>query len=371
MSADKTTRTRWLLFLSATLLVVLSIVFGFYGLRDTLTDRLAFIYFGQGTQLSMQDADQLEHHLKSNPSSFADRIELLAFYSFRMIDKGLTAEEIVNRREHILWVIEHQPASHFAGENAAAFGPSDPDPDGLQQGKRLWLQQVQARPTDSRILYNAARFYFWNGERQQSEELNERAYAIEPQNHDIASSLAELYWIDATHSATTGQVTKMAAKSLNAFQQALTDTHDPHERLYDLPGAAQSAFEAEDYERAASYSKEALGLAQQPDFIDNNADAIHYGNIVLGRIALRHGDIAGASGYLLQATAIKSSPHLETFGPNMMLAKELLDKGESKSVVEYLSLCGKFWKDDDGKLTQWRSTVLAGNTPDFGANLRY
>ena len=66
----------------------------------------------------------------------------------------------------------------------------------------------------------------------------------------------------------------MAAKSLEVFEQALNDTHDPRERLNDLPDAAQAAFEAGEYERAAAYSKELLSLAEQPEYADNNSDAI-------------------------------------------------------------------------------------------------
>jgi tetratricopeptide (TPR) repeat protein len=230
---------------------------------------------------------------------------------------------------------------------------------------------VQARPTDTRILYNAGRFFAWVDDWQQSEELMERAYAITPTNHAVASFLAGLYWRAARHSSTSEQVTVMAAKSLKVFEQALSDTHDSRERLNDLPEAAQAAFEAEEYERAAAYSKEALSLAEQPEYADNNADAIHYGNIVLGRIALRQGDVTAASAYLLNAAKIKGNPHLDTFGPNMMLAKELLEKGERKSVLEYFDLCGKFWADNDKKLDQWRSAVTSGSDPNFALNLRY
>jgi hypothetical protein len=107
--------------------------------------------------------------------------------------------------------------------------------------------------------------------------LIERAYAIAPEDHDIAYELAGLYWRDARYSSTAAQVSSMAAKSLRVFEQALKDAHNPRERFNDLPGATQAAFEAGEYERAAAYSKEALSLAVQPDFISNNADAIHYG----------------------------------------------------------------------------------------------
>jgi tetratricopeptide (TPR) repeat protein len=356
--------------LGVALVAVASVVVG-YTVRDSLTDRLAFIYFGRGTQLSKEGADKLEQQLKSDPNSFADRIELLAFYSFKITGDGLTPEELANRRDHILWVIEHQPASTFAADHAAAFDPYGRDSQGLQQGKSLWLQQVQAKPTNARILYNAGRFFAWADDWKQSEELMERAYAIKPTTHDIASFLAGLYWRDARHSSTSEQVASMAAKSLKVFEQALDDTHDPRERLNDLPDAAQAAFEAGEYERAATYSKEELGVAGQPGYGENNADAIHYGNIVLGRIALRQGDVTAASAYLLKAAEIRGNPHLDTFGPNMMLAKELLEKGERKSVLEYFDLCGKFWADNDKKLDQWRSAVTSGSDPDFAANLRY
>ncbi|MBZ5706482.1 MAG: hypothetical protein LAN63_14115 [Acidobacteriia bacterium] len=370
MRTTKTSRT--ILVLSAiSLFAVASVVVGYRALRNQLVDRLSFIYFARGTQLSKQDADRLERDLKSDPGSFADRIELLAFYSFKIYKDGLTPEELANRREHVLWVIEHQPASNFASSHEAAFDPDGRDPEGLQQGGKLWLQHAHARPTDSRILYNAGQFFFWANDWKQSEDLLERAYAIDPANHDIAFSLAGHYWRDARHSSTAEQVTRMAAKSLKVFEQALRDTHDPRDQLNDLPEAAQAAFEAGEYERAAAYSKEVLSLADRPDYADSNADAIHYGNIVLGRIALRQGNVAAASAFLLKAATVKGNPHLDTFGPNMMLAKELLEKGERKSVLEYFDLCGKFWTDDDGKLGQWRSAVLSGANPDFGANLRY
>ena len=352
---------------------IVAVVVGLYVDRNALADRFSFFYFSRGTQLSKQDADKLERDLKSDPASFADRIELLAFYSFKVnLHKGdLTAEDLANRREHVLWVIAHEPRSDFASSFEAAFDGDDRDPEGVQQAKSLWLQHVQEKTGDARILHNAGLFFQWVDDWKRSEGLLERAYAIAPDNHDIASSLAGLYWRDARHSSTTEQVSIMAAKSLRIFEQALRDARNSRERLNDLPEAAQAAFEAAEYGRAADYSKEGLALAEQADYRDNADDAIHYGNIVLGRIALRQGNVAGASAHLLSAGTIKGNPHVDTFGPNMMLAKELLDKGERKSVLGYFDLCGKFWTYDNGKLSQWRSIVLSGDNPDFGDNLRY
>jgi hypothetical protein len=53
----------------------------------------------------------------------------------------------------------------------------------------------------------------------------------------------------------------------------------------------------------------------------------------------------------------------------MLLAKELLEKGEPDAVLEYFDLCARFWKE--GRLEVWARKVRPGEIPDFGANLDY
>jgi hypothetical protein len=62
---------------------------------------------------------------------------------------------------------------------------------------------------------------------------------------------------------------------------------------------------------------------------------------------------------------------MDTFGPNMSLAKDILEKGETDVVLQYFELCRKFWEMEGGKLDQWSREVKAGSVPDFGANLVY
>lgn len=96
-------------------------------------------------------------------------------------------------------------------------------------------------------------------------------------------------------------------------------------------------------------------------------DIVHKANIFLGRMALQKGKTNEAKHYLLQAGKTPGSPVLGSFGPDMTLAKELLEKGERKAVIEYLELCAKFWKSGKGRLTWWKSTLEAGGIPDFNA----
>jgi hypothetical protein len=62
---------------------------------------------------------------------------------------------------------------------------------------------------------------------------------------------------------------------------------------------------------------------------------------------------------------------MNSFGPNVSLAKDLLEKGERDAVIQYLELCRKFWKMDNGRLDQWIKEIKAGKVPQFGANLVY
>ena len=103
----------------------------------------------------------------------------------------------------------------------------------------------------------------------------------------------------------------------------------------------------------------------------NYGNAVQDVNIVFGRLALSEGKMDVAKQFLLAAGQSPGSPQMNTFGPNMTLAKALLEKGEKDTVLEYFTLCSKFWKMDFGKLKEWSALVKQGKMPDFRANLLY
>lgn len=103
----------------------------------------------------------------------------------------------------------------------------------------------------------------------------------------------------------------------------------------------------------------------------NYGNAIHKGNLALGRLALRQNRVSEANEYLLRAGRTLGSPQLDSFGPNMTLAKELYEHGERRSLLTYFELCGHFWELNRGKLREWSALVREGVEPDFGANLLY
>jgi len=143
------------------------------------------------------------------------------------------------------------------------------------------------------------------------------------------------------------------------------------ERFRLLPKMSMTALDSGDLNKARQYSTELLGEAQVHGKEWPSGEAIHFGNIVAGRVALAAGDIESAKANLLAAGKTAGSPALNSFGPNMTLARDLLQKNDSATVIAYLDECRSFWKLEQGRLAKWIDMAQRGVMPDFGANLVY
>jgi hypothetical protein len=157
-------------------------------------------------------------------------------------------------------------------------------------------------------------------------------------------------------------------------EQLQTLEATPHaneiETYFALPKLAMTAFDAGEYDKAELYGRQLLTLsASRPR---NAGVGIFFGNMIIGRVALRRDkNIALAKASLLAAGGTSGSPSLNSFGPNMSLAKDLIEAGERDVVLEYFALCRNFWKSGQKKLDDWTALVKGGRMPDFDANLVY
>jgi len=160
----------------------------------------------------------------------------------------------------------------------------------------------------------------------------------------------------------------------SAFQmiaaQTAEKTTTPKD-FYELTKTAPAAYLNGDLTGAKTKAEQLLIEANSWKQDWNYGNAIHVGNMVLGLVALKEGKIEEAKKSLLAAGKTPGSPQLNSFGPNMLLAKGLLEAGEKDTVVEYLDLCAKFWRPKSSRVDEWKSDITAGQMPDFGANLRY
>jgi TonB family protein len=166
------------------------------------------------------------------------------------------------------------------------------------------------------------------------------------------------------------QFPRSAAQEVADLNQD-SQASDPLRRFYALGKLAKAALAAGALDKAAAYANELLAAAPDHRQDWNYGNAIHDGNMVLGVVALRQGDMGTARQMLLQAGRTVSSPQNSSFGPNMTLAKELLEKGDRDTVLEYFSLCANFWTRGGSRLAAWEQDVRDGKMPNFGANLVY
>lgn len=159
-------------------------------------------------------------------------------------------------------------------------------------------------------------------------------------------------------------------KRLNLIQNFLKITNEK-ESFSVLAIAAKTAFETKNYDIANNYAKTLLNLAEKCKEDWNYGNAIHDGNLVLGRLAIKAGEIEKAKYHLIEAGKTPGSPQLRSFGPNMSLAKDLTDLGEKEVVIKYFQLCKLFWEQDDDRLNSMISSIKGGGKPYYGMSLHH
>lgn len=161
------------------------------------------------------------------------------------------------------------------------------------------------------------------------------------------------------------------AKDLQAAKSELAAAHAPYERWLGLTHLVVLEAGSENELTVRGHIDELLKEAPQYVRDWNYGNAVHKGNLALGRLALRDGDLKSARRYLLEAGKTPGSPQLDSFGPNMLLAHELFARGERTAILQYFDLCRRFWQMGGEDLDKWTAQVKAGTPPDFGANLLY
>jgi tetratricopeptide (TPR) repeat protein len=204
-----------------------------------------------------------------------------------------------------------------------------------------------------------------------AEELLTRAEALDPKNPGPPNSLSQFYFLRMLRAGSPEERTTLSRKRLVQAEMAVDRTTAiPEAHLYALITASEAAIDVGAFDKARRFATDLLKQVADPQ--DRRyGQAFHDGHVVLGRVALKAGDMEQAKSHLLQAGHTPGGGTLSSFGPNMALAKELLEKGEKQVVIQYLEECKKFWSSNRGQLDQWITTINAGGVPQFGGNLIY
>lgn len=316
-----------------------------------------------GTELSGEQAARIEAQLQQAPDNLTSRTLILGYLEHHAFGSPKLRKAF---QRHALWVIKNHPESGVAHDPCTHLDPIF-DQESYFEGKQLWLKHVDRMSTNTTILGNAAE-YFLLQEKEIAERLLKQAQKLEPRNPEWPDQLGHLYGLQTPYEKNPARHADLARKQLASYEKADSLPKPKDEKDDRLEDLAVAALEAGDDAKAERYARQLLKSVSDPKD-DEYGKAIHKGNTILGRLALKHGDLAMAKSCLLKSGKVPGSGSLDSFGPNMSLAAELLKRGQKDVVLQYFDLCAKFWKDE--KLAQWRKQVQAGQAPDFGANMVY
>ena len=137
----------------------------------------------------------------------------------------------------------------------------------------------------------------------------------------------------------------LAAKCIGQDQpQSEDESDDPDRNASEDYARGWKAFVEGDTETAsaaASSILKAAALLSQNDW--NHGNLIHDGHILQGYVRLQEGDLDASEAELRAAGNTSGSPQLDSFGPDLSLAWNLLKAGREQAVVDYLRSVSKFW----------------------------
>jgi hypothetical protein len=315
-----------------------------------------------GGQLGPDEKAALEAQIAKTPDDVESRTKLLGYY---FIKGRQDADAQSARGRHIVWLIENAPESEVLG---LPYGQLNNvlEPEAYDRARQAWLRMIEKSPENLSVLRNASSFFLLQ-DRKLSEKLLLKGQTLDAKDSRWPASLGQLYSLDLTSLPEGEKRKEVAEKAFRQYQLAYEHSNATgrDSLLTDLAKTALAAGQIDDAKRFAT------------EMLDDGAagwnlgNRIHHGNLILGRIALSDGDVDEAKSRLLLAGKTTGSPQLNSFGPNMLLAKELLERGETEVVLEYFALCKKFWKSPTGILEQWTRDVKSKRIPQFGGNLLY
>ena len=126
-----------------------------------------------GMRLTAEEAAALEAGLAEAPDELAARATLASYYM-----RERTKEARAAKVPHVLWIIRHHPTSPVAG--LPACGLMRPlDGESYDEGRELWLEQVERHAFEPQVLGNAAS-YLMVSDREMARDLLLLAKEIDP-----------------------------------------------------------------------------------------------------------------------------------------------------------------------------------------------
>jgi tetratricopeptide (TPR) repeat protein len=307
----------------------------------------AILLLYSGKNLTKVKADDLEATLRKTPEKIDDRLVLIGYYS----SQGKTQADRTRLRALVLWMVEKHPEHPATGEPSLRDLPDDAD--GNLQITALWKKHLESHQDDIAVLKNAEKFFFGK-DPAEADRLIHRIAEKEPTNQEWPNELAQLYRMFGI----PGEQFDAKQRADESYKRVLALTRNIQARESLAGEMAQAAFKMGDFPGAAEYAKIQLS--------GKDHSAPQRANTILGRVALRSGDVSSAKQFLLDSSKPEAAKDISISGPMMILAKELLERGERDIVLQYLDNCLTLWPRGENVLQVWIDEIRNGKKPNFG-----
>jgi hypothetical protein len=349
-----------------------------------------------GALLSEAEAEALERLVEARPGDLEARARLLGYHAAKRRERfeaaplgkrlSLFARRLAEdtaRARHALWVTANAPGAPLAGHGLMGFRLQD---SAYAEAAALWRKHLEAEPPDPAVWANAITFF--RGENEPfAEQLLERAERAFPDDPRRPAARREVRVDELRNFRLTRMVREHFAReaeapvaedetraTLAAMEAELRRGGlDPCRTGGLRKEAAFLAFGLGAFAEARLHAEAMLALAAEPsdDERRSDGDLVHRGHLLLGRIALRFGDVERAKAHLALAGKARGRGLVEVFGPSMSLARELLARGERDAVLRFLALTREMSGRGVAERDRWAEQIRAGETPDFGPDRDY
>jgi len=140
-----------------------------------------------GSTRTAEEARALEEHLERDPNDRDAHLILASYYGNARFEAPQADRDAMREGYygHTLWLIQHAP------ENWASTHLYPRDGEAYEEARRLWMQNIDTRADDPRVLMNAARF-FDDTDPSLAEEILRKGQALEPDNPGWSEQINEL-----------------------------------------------------------------------------------------------------------------------------------------------------------------------------------
>jgi len=324
-------------------------------------------WYLEGTKLNAEQVEPLQKRLAKDPEDMKARVEIMSYFSHSHPESVYSDTKTrKSLKENLAWVIRNHPDSQAAGFDAfsSPFSIRTVKPDDYDELKDLWIQQTKKFSNSVNVLANASNFFMFEDEKR-SEALLKAAMKLEPKNPKWPDELAHLLDLSDIKAKKENGKDSQSSDALKYEEQSASQENNEINRFYKLSDLAKYAFESRDYGKTKAYAEELLKLALKYKKNWNYGNAIFHGNYYLGSLSFEEGKLDMACHYLLEAAKTPGSPQLNSFGPDIELARQLLGKGKKEEVLTYLKSCQVFWKMGQDKLRNWIGEIEKTGTSTF------